>query len=299
VSLYFKVLRNGRSFHQSDMAYPLPVKDVETGVVTPGDWIEYNGKPEICSCGFHLTTDPKEWWGNAVTAYVAEYEGKIYGKRGDKICVKKVRLLRKASAAELEAAQIFTSGHHEAKTGKMVGYDNATIVGYGNATIEGYGNATIEGYDNATIKGYDNATIKGYDNATIEGYGNATIKGYGNATIEGYDNATIKGYDNATIKGYGNATIKGYGNATIKGYDNATIVGYGNATIEGYGNATIEGYDNATITSTRWHGVTAVVTSENLSVHIDRRGSVIKIIVGGTSYEAVSPAVDAESEAAP
>jgi hypothetical protein len=43
----------------------------------------------------------------------------------------------------------------------------------------------------------------------------------------------------------------------------------------------------------RYHGSTAVVTTDGGAVHIDRRGSVVKITVGGVSHAPLTESEEA------
>jgi hypothetical protein len=212
--LYFKVLVNGRSFHKSYMAYSLPTMG-DDGTIIPGEWHTVEGALKVCSWGLHVTSDPKEWWADGATAYVVEYGG-FGGRRDDKICVRKLRLLREATRTELEAVQIFYAGTHEVTDGKAIAYGSSTVKSYGSSTVESYGSSTV--------------------------------------------------------KSYGSSTVKSYGSSTVKSYGSSTVESYGSSTVESYGSSTVKSYGSSTVVSTKWHGATAVVTTGESAVHIDRRG---------------------------
>ena len=159
--MYFKVLREGKSWHGGEWEWSLPQPDGKGGY-TPGEWqCDGSALPDLCVRGFHLTDKPGLWWGEGAQAFVAEYEGAVDGPTadGDKIAVQRCRLLRPATHDELAATGLFLSGEHRA---------------YGNATVEAYGNATVEAYDNATVEAYDNATVAATAHATVTATAHAT-----------------------------------------------------------------------------------------------------------------------------
>lgn len=150
---YYKVLTaEGRSFHGGDMQYSLPVQDGEAW--TPGDWHEVEGALRVCGNGIHLTRDPAAWWGEeGCRCFVAEYEGDFVTDGGDKIAVRRARLLRELTHEELVAHRIFLSGEHNITEGRgiVIAGDAVACVG-DSATIQSVGgSATVRARGNATV----------------------------------------------------------------------------------------------------------------------------------------------------
>jgi hypothetical protein len=86
----YKVLTDGQSRNGGSMNYSLPT------MKHPGKWHVHDGKPEVCSRGFHVTTQPYKWMGIDSDIYEAEVSGLTHvGSEADKISVQKCRLLRK------------------------------------------------------------------------------------------------------------------------------------------------------------------------------------------------------------
>jgi hypothetical protein len=140
---YYKVLRNGRSWHGGEWEWSLPTPDGKGGY-TPGEWRDA-GEPVLCTSGLHLTSKPGAWWGDGATAFVAEYDGRTDGPgSSDKIAVERCRLLRPATHEELALTGLYLSGEHHASDSATVhAYDSATVRAYGSATVHAYGSATV------------------------------------------------------------------------------------------------------------------------------------------------------------
>jgi len=191
-NLWFKVLKSGRSCHGGSHAWSLPAGD------QPGAWHELSsGTPVLCERGFHVTQEPAHWFGPGRDVYVAEIAGDITAPNpadadATKVAAQRCRLIRLATASELESVGIYVSGSHVCRPNKL---SHAS----GSATVKAYDSATVEAYGSATVEASGSATVEAYDSATVEAYGSATVKAYDSATVEASDSATVKAYDSATV----------------------------------------------------------------------------------------------------
>ena len=158
MTTYYKVTgANGESIHGGRLQWSLPVKDGEDW--TPGDWHETAAELVLCSSGLHLTGEPAAWWAEDARCFVAEYDGERVGDGGDKIAVRKARLIRELVGAELAGLQIFSEGQHVCTKG--------AVRAYGSATVRASDSATVEAYDSATVRAYGSATVEAFDSATV------------------------------------------------------------------------------------------------------------------------------------
>lgn len=162
-TLYKVVSAEGKSLHGGDLQWSLPTKRKK------GGWHEVKGALSMCNRGLHLTREPINWCKKDSRVFEAEYRGEIVEESdSDKVCVRKARLLREVPWSEF---QVWSEGHHEAKSG----------------CARAYGSATVEAYDSATVEAYDGATVRAFGSATVEAYGSATVISpnyYGSAAVK-------------------------------------------------------------------------------------------------------------------
>ncbi len=192
-----KTLKGGRSWHGGTYAWPLPTQGAD-GQWTPGEWTP-RLSPVVCERGYHLTTEPAEWWDASgdVVAYLAEYDGATSPK-ADKVAVERSRLLRPLTRDELAACGIYTDGTHEVSKGKAYASGSATVRASGSATVRASGSATVEAWDSATVEASDSATVEASDSATVRASGSATVEASGSATVEAWDSAKTHVGDRST-----------------------------------------------------------------------------------------------------
>ena len=128
----YKVLLAGQSCDRGTHAWSLPTQNAD-GSWTPGDWHEIpaSRRLALCSVGFHLTVDPRAWWKAGRTVYLAEAEGERTERAGDKIAFRKVRLLRRVTAADV-ASDLGTRFLRGTASDEM-------IFGSGSGSGSGYG----------------------------------------------------------------------------------------------------------------------------------------------------------------
>ena len=96
---YYKFLTEENTGGYSDFIYPVK-PDGST------KWLRCKGYLKMCSNGFHLTTKEHlvSWLGKHL--YEAEYQGRII--EGDnKICCRKIRLVKKVDAWNEKTARLF------------------------------------------------------------------------------------------------------------------------------------------------------------------------------------------------
>jgi hypothetical protein len=232
MTTYYKTLLNGKSFHGGDMEWPLPNGK-------PGKWMKHEGELRMCAAGFHVTSEPKNWWHPEAKCYEVEYKGKtLADDNSDKICVERVRLVRELSLDDLAKLQIFYEGSHVVTDGFALACNSATVRASGSATVTAYGSATVTAYDSATVRAYNSAMVEAYDSATVTAYGSATVRASGSATVTAYDSATVRAYNSATVRASGSATVWAYDSAKVEADGSATVNRYnGGGKTELSGNA--------------------------------------------------------------
>src|SRR5581483_3588352 len=89
----YKVLQGDRSCHGGTLTWPLPTAHPD-GTWTPGAWVEVEGPLAMCQSGLHLTREPIRWHLDGSQLYEAESEGEVLDDGGEKVCCRRVRLLR-------------------------------------------------------------------------------------------------------------------------------------------------------------------------------------------------------------
>src|SRR5690606_5021590 len=143
--------------------------------------------------GYHLTREPARWWREGAECYVAEWDGEHVGYGGDKIAVRRCRLLRRLTASELASLRVFVEGSHQVSDGIAWASGSATVEAYDSARVEAYGSATVEAYGSATVRASGSATVRAYGSATVEAYDSALVRtprgAWGQPTVMTYDAA--------------------------------------------------------------------------------------------------------------
>ena len=148
----YKVLVDGKSFHGGNHTWSLPHDG------KPGDWHEVPST-ELCKRGFHLTTEPAQWWGNGAKVWAVEAED-LGDERVAKIVARRVRVLREVTdEAELRALRIVVSGEHEVRDGVWVASGSSTVTAYDFSTVRASGSSTVTAYDSSTVTAYDFSTV--------------------------------------------------------------------------------------------------------------------------------------------
>lgn len=173
---YYKVLKDGHSFHGGKMKWSLPNGG-------PGEWHEVQGDLIMCRRAIHLTRTPANWFDPGARVYAVEVAGAVTKGDGDKIAVRRCRLLRELDETELAEHGIFLSGKHEVQDGLARAYGSATVWAYYNATVLAFDNTVVQAYDSARVEAYDNATVEAYDRSTVQAYGRTTVRAYYCATV--------------------------------------------------------------------------------------------------------------------
>jgi len=196
---YVKVLVNGRSCHGGDLDYSLPTQS-EDGEWTPGDWHEVDGEIRVCTNGLHITNDPAAWWHPGAEAYGVEYEGDTDARGDDKIAVRRLRLTRKLTPAELAAHRIFTEGIHDADgAGHCVADGSAQMEAYNRVQVRAFSNAQVEAYDSVHVEAHDSAHVEAHDSAHVEAHDSVHVKAFSNAQVEAFDSVHVEAFDSAQV----------------------------------------------------------------------------------------------------
>jgi len=238
---YYKVLLHGRSCHGGDAEWALP-KQREDGTWEPGEWMpEIQGQLMLCGNGYHLTREPARWWREGAECYVAEWDGEYVGDGGggDKIAVRRCRLLRRLTAAELASLRVFVEGSHHVSDGiawasgfaqvKASGF--AQVKASDSARVEAYGSAQVWAYDSAQVWASGSATVWAHDSARVWARGSARVWAHGSAQVWAYDSAQVWAYDSAQAKASGSAQVWASGSAQVEAYDSAQVEAYGFALV--------------------------------------------------------------------
>ena len=173
----YKTLRGGRSWHGGEHAWSLPTQGPD-GAWTPGEWTP-RVTPDVCSSGWHLTTEPARWWSTdaGVVCYLAEHDGAVSRREGgDKVACERVRLLRPLTEDELAAVGIFTRGEH-AVSGSVVAWasGSATVRASGSATVRASGSATVEAWGSATVEAWGSAKVHAGEQSTCVAWSGTTL----------------------------------------------------------------------------------------------------------------------------
>lgn len=97
---FYKLLQGNTPYHggDPDFRYSRPT------AARPGRWHHHAGEVVLCQSGFHVTTDPREWWFAGSSVYVAEVRGLANDPAKDrrrKAVCRSIRLVRELSEAEL------------------------------------------------------------------------------------------------------------------------------------------------------------------------------------------------------
>ncbi|HEX7050458.1 MAG TPA: hypothetical protein VF188_09680, partial [Longimicrobiales bacterium] len=299
---YYKVLVGGRSCHGGDCEYALPMQR-EDGTWEPGEWMPpIEGDLQLCAAGYHLTREPARWWQDGAECYAAEWDGDYVGQHGDKIAVRRCRLLRRLDAAELAQVRVFLEGSHEVSDGyaraydsarvrasgsaqveaydsaQVVASDSAQVVAYGSAQVRASGSAQVVAYDSARVVASDSAQVVAYGSARVEASGSAQVEASGSAQVVAYDSAQVEASDSAQVVAYGSAQVVAYGSAQVRAYGSARVVAYGSARVRAYdsarvrasGSAQVEASDSAQVVA---HGSAQVRASG--SAQVEASGSAL------------------------
>lgn len=190
---YYKVLLQGRSCHGGDTEWALP-KQREDGTWEPGDWMpEIQGQLMLHINGYHLTREPARWWQEGAECYVAEWDGEHVGDGGDKIAVRRCRLLRRLTAAELASLRVFVDGSHQVSDGIAWASGSAQVWASGSARVEASGSARVEVSDSAQAWAHDSAQVEASGSARVWAHGSALVRtpqsARGQPTVVTYDAA--------------------------------------------------------------------------------------------------------------
>ena len=186
--MYYKVLLDGKSFHGGGFEWSLPKNG------KPGKWHSVVGDLRMCLHGFHLTDNPQKWWDRNAKCYEVEYKDALQPNE-DKICVRKVRLVKELTHDDLAKLQIFYSGEHVVTEGTALAYNSSTVKAFGSSTVEAYNSSTVTAYNSSTVKAYNSSTVEACGSSTVTACGSSTVTAYNSSTVTAYDSSSVKAYD--------------------------------------------------------------------------------------------------------
>lgn len=291
---YYKVLLHGRSCHGGDCEYALPMQR-EDGTWEPGEWMpEIRGPLTLCANGYHLTREPARWWREGAECYVAEWDGEYVGDGdgGDKIAVRRCRLLRRLTAAELASLRVFGEGSHQVSDGIVWASGSARVRAYGSAQVRAYGSAQVWASGSARVGARGSAQVWACGSAQVWAYDSAQVDAYDSAQVWAHDFAQVWAHDFARVGASGSAKVRARGFAKVRAHGFARVEAHDSARVEARDSAWVEARDSATVQASDSATVTTVsgqptVTVEERAVWIDRRKitPVIHVIDGELVHE--------------
>ena len=182
--MYYKVLLDGKSFHGGEFEWSLPKNG------KPGKWHSVVGDLRMCLHGFHLTDNPQKWWNRDAKCYEVEYKDALQPNE-DKICVRKVRLVKELTHDDLAKLQIFYSGEHVVTEGTALAYNSSTVKAYNSSTVTAYNSSTVEAHIASTVTACDSSTVTAYNSSTVKACDSSTVKACDSSTVKAYDSSTV------------------------------------------------------------------------------------------------------------
>ena len=213
---YYKVLdSNGNSQHGGSFSWSLPEGSGEAAV--PGEWHEVP-EASMCVSGFHLTTDPTEWWKSGSRCFVAEAVDVTEETGSDKVVCRRVRLCRELSAAELALLNIFTEGEHEVRgTVSAVADGTASVEAYDSSSVEAFGSSSVRAYDSSSVWAYDSSSVRAYDSSSVTALGSSNVWAYGSSSVRAFGSSRVEAYNSSSVRAYDSSRVTAYDSSiTIK-----------------------------------------------------------------------------------
>lgn len=280
MTTYYKVLLHGRSCHGGNAEWALP-KQREDGTWEPGDWMpEIQGQLALCINGYHLTSEPALWWRVGAECYEAEWDGEHVGDGGDKIAVRRCRLLRRLTADELASLRVFIDGSHQVSDG--------VAWAYGSAQVKALGSARVRAHDYAQVEVYDSATVEASGSATVWAFDSAQVWAFDSAQVKASDFARIRAHDYVQVRAYGSAQVKAHDSAQVEVCDSAKVWARGFAQIWAYGSAQVEARDSAFVRTPQSAWGQPTVMTSGAAVWVDYRSDVPVVYTAEGRWEPVA-----------
>ena len=174
--MYYKVLLDGKSFHGGGFEWSMPKNG------KPGKWHSVKGDLKMCERGFHLTDNPQNWWDRNAKCYEVEYKDALEPK-DDKICVRKVRLVRELTEDDLVRLQIFYSGTHKVTSGKALAYNSSRVEAYNSSRVEAYNSSQVTASGSSQVRAYNSSRVEAYNSSQVRAYNSSQVRAYDSSTI--------------------------------------------------------------------------------------------------------------------
>ena len=218
----YKVLRDGRSCNGGEHEWSLPTKNGD-GEWTPGDWHEHDGKLAMCHSGFHITSDPPQWWDTGRDVFevehdgdVVKHDGDVVGDGGDKICVSRVRLVRQVE--DLSEVRIYGPGRHVHKGGRGLALAGSYVEAWDNSYVEAWGNSYVEAWDNSSVEAWESSYVEAWGNSSVEAWDNSYVEAWESSSVVARDNSSVEARGNSLTRtpanhAWGEPTVKVEGHA--------------------------------------------------------------------------------------
>ena len=209
----YKVLRDGRSCNGGEHEWSLPTKNGD-GEWTPGDWHEHDGALSMCHSGFHITSDPPQWWDTGRDVFEVEHDGYVVEDGGDKICVSRVRLVRQVE--DLSEVRIYGPGRHVHKGGRGLALAGSSVEARGNSSVVARGNSSVEARGNSSVVARGNSSVKAWDNSSVVARDNSSVVARDNSSVVARDNSSVVAWDNSSVVARGNSSVVARGNSLTR-----------------------------------------------------------------------------------
>jgi hypothetical protein len=187
---FYKVLLNGASCHGGAFEWSLPT---ETG---PGDWHTEKLPLIECKRGFHLTDRAEKWWKFGADCFEVEVGGELlpYNNDGHKICVEKVRLIRKLSIDELKAnfnIHIVSTGEHHVKDAVVEAKGDAQVTATGSSQVTATGSSQVTAYESSQVTARDRSQVTARDRSQVTATGSSQVTARDRSQVTAKQQSTV------------------------------------------------------------------------------------------------------------
>ena len=214
--MYYKVLLDGKSFHGGDFEWSLP----ENG--KPGKWHSVKGDLKMCERGFHLTDNPQKWWDRTAKCYEVEYKDAL-APQDDKICVRKVRLVRELTEDDLVRLQIFYSGTHKVTSGKALAYDTSRVKALGSSQVTAHDFSQVTALNSSRVEAYGFSRVTASGSSRVTASGSSRVEAYGSSRVTAYGSSRVTAYGSSQVTAYNSSQVTAYNSSQVTACDSSTI----------------------------------------------------------------------------
>jgi len=259
----YKILVAGRSCHSGDLQWSTP----QDGA--PGEWHQVDGELRKCEWGIHLTDDPARWWKPGCTVYVAEGEG-IVGSCDDdlsrKVVCRRARLIRAATAAELEDLRIYSAGEH------VVGGSLAAVA-LGSSSVVARDSSSVEARDSSSVVAWDSSSVEARGSSRVEAWGSSRVVARDSSSVEARDSSSVVAWDSSRVEARDSSRVEALDSSSVEARDSSSVVAWDSSRV-------VAARGDVTVIS--WCGRPGIKLLER-AVWIDRSGSAPVVYMAETT----------------